>query len=107
MRRKTTPDTRTIVDPDGTSKRYERYRPVMENMAAKRIDNPIIFRRSFVSSLLIAAGIVNRAITRMMINSGMPMPNIFSSTRESNKGRRPMPEYKGAGTNCADFKLRL
>ena len=55
-----------IVAPEARSSKYDSHNPIKENAALKRIEKRIIRLRLWLNCSLKAAGIVNRAITRII-----------------------------------------
>ena len=64
--RNAAPLMRIIVAPDARSSSYDSHKPPIAKTALRRIESSIIFFRLWVNCLAIAAGMVSRAMTRII-----------------------------------------
>ncbi|MBT9163615.1 MAG: hypothetical protein DDT24_00531 [Chloroflexi bacterium] len=72
-----------IAAPDARSSSYESQRPPEVKRLPKRIARSIIFLRSWVNRLAVAAGIVSRAMTRIV-----PTTRISTTTVKAIRHKR-------------------
>ena len=59
-------DTTHIVGPDGKSKWYEKYKPIMEEAIHIIIHRIIILLNLFIIRLAVAAGVINNPTTKII-----------------------------------------
>lgn len=88
VKNKTIPNIKTMVAPDGRSSQYDANNPATVIKIPVTVERSMSLLRSWVNRLLMAAGMVNSAMTKMM-------PTTLMRTTTLNPTRHSNAKYRG------------